>query len=143
MLMTLVLGGVFDRHPNLRFGVIESAMYWVGPLMRRLDMWWGLGTTTMPERKLGGRYQPKYRLPEKPSFYMKRNVRITPFIVENDIAEDITHYGLEDMVCFSTDYPHVEGGKYPTESFYKKVQSLNPEFIEKFFVKNAQWIMPE
>ena len=34
----MVLGGVFERHPHLRFGVIELSASWIGPLAERLDM---------------------------------------------------------------------------------------------------------
>jgi hypothetical protein len=37
---TMVLGGVFDRHPDLRFGVIELNGAWLGPLCDLLDMWY-------------------------------------------------------------------------------------------------------
>jgi predicted TIM-barrel fold metal-dependent hydrolase len=35
----LVLGGVFERHPGLRFGCCELGASWIGPLAAGLDMW--------------------------------------------------------------------------------------------------------
>src|SRR5262249_49979340 len=39
MISTMVLGGVFERHPTLRFGAIELAAGWIGPMADRLDLW--------------------------------------------------------------------------------------------------------
>ena len=143
LLATMVLGGVFDRHPTLRFGVIESACYWVGPLMARLDLWHSFGGDPTAGRKAGGRYNPKYHLPEKPSFYFNRNVRVTPFPIERDIALDVERYGLDDILCFSSDYPHVEGGKYAASTFYKKLEGLGPEFMQKFYIENSRLLFPD
>jgi predicted TIM-barrel fold metal-dependent hydrolase len=136
-LTVMVLGGVFDRHPRLRFGVIELTSYWVGPLIRRLDLWYNSGNSV--NNPMGSK---AYRLPEPPSFYFKRNVRVTPFVFE-DVAKDITQYGLEDILCFSTDYPHVEGGKNCLQTFYDKVAPLGDEITEKFFVSNGEWLLPD
>ena len=37
-LTAMVLGGVFERHPDLRMGVIEVTARWLGPLAQSLDM---------------------------------------------------------------------------------------------------------
>jgi predicted TIM-barrel fold metal-dependent hydrolase len=138
-LMAMVLGGVFERHPTLRFGVIEAGGFWVGPLMRRLDMWY--------QHDLGGfvpssQQKKPYRLAEKPSFYIRRNTRMTPFVFE-DVAALIEKDDLEDVVCFSTDYPHTEGGKGAAKVFYDKIAHLGPDVVEKFFVRNGAWLLPD
>jgi predicted TIM-barrel fold metal-dependent hydrolase len=140
-LTVMVLGGVFDRHPDLRFGVIEAGGYWVGPLMQRMDMWHGL------QNNLGGfqaseHQKEPYRLPQLPSFYMKRNVRMTPFFFE-DVAQLIEQYDLEDILSYSTDYPHTEGGKSVAEKFYQNIERLGPEVVEKFFATNGEWLLPD
>ena len=38
-LTVMVMGGVFERHPTLRFGAIELGAHWLGPLADSLDMW--------------------------------------------------------------------------------------------------------
>lgn len=145
-LATLILGGVFDRHPSLRFGIIESGSYWIGPLISRLDLWHSFGgDPTAARKKAGGRYSPKYHLPEKPSFYLKRNVRVTPFPIENksDLLLDVDRYDLADVLCYSSDYPHVEGGPDAASIFYKKLSGLGSEFIDKFFMENAKMLFPD
>jgi predicted TIM-barrel fold metal-dependent hydrolase len=138
-LTVLVMGGVFDRHPMLRFGCIECASYWIGPLMRRLDLWHAnKGVTTIKDPN-----QPQqYRLPEKPSFYIKRNVRVTPFFFE-DFATDIQNYDVGDVLCYSTDYPHIEGGRGSFKIHYDKIAKLGKEATEKYFVTNGKWLLPD
>ena len=136
-LTIMTVGGVFERHPRLRFGVIELCAYWVGPLMRRLDLWWGLDKKVVNTSREGA-----YRLSEPPSFYIKRNVRVTPFWFE-DIGNDIEQFGLEDVYAFSTDYPHVEGGRNPAMIHYDKIVHLGSNAVEKYFVTNGQWLLPD
>ena len=65
-LTCLVMGGVFERFPDLRFGVIEFGVAWLGPLCERLDAHAEL------LHKVGVSY------PLRPSEYVRRNVRVTP-----------------------------------------------------------------
>jgi len=140
-LTVMILGGVFDRHPTLRFGVIECAAHWVGPMIRRLDMFNKLNNN-LASKDQSHFTKELYRLPHPPSFYLKRNVRVTPFVFE-DFAFDIKNYGLEDVLAFSTDYPHVEGGRNAAKTFYDKVSVLGEEVTEKFFVTNGQLLLPD
>jgi predicted TIM-barrel fold metal-dependent hydrolase len=50
---------------------------------------------------------------------------------------------LRDCYCYSTDYPHIESGKNIKEVFALKAAPLGYEAMEKFFVTNAQWLMPD
>jgi predicted TIM-barrel fold metal-dependent hydrolase len=128
----MVLGGVFERHPKLRVGIIEVGAFWVGPLMRRLDLWYGMAG------KFGkqGEENRVYKLPHPPSYYFNQNVRVTPYIFE-DVAHDIAQYDLQKVLCFSTDYPHVEGGKNAFSTFYNKIKGLGESVVEDFFVNNG------
>jgi predicted TIM-barrel fold metal-dependent hydrolase len=132
-LQTMCIGGVFVRHPELRVGAIELGAYWVGPMMRNLDMWYvNLG-------KFGA---PSKRLPEAPSTYLKRNVRYSVFPWE-DLASYIDQFGLEDVICFASDYPHLEGGRDMITDMYRKIAPYGPQMLEKFFVTNGLFLFPE
>ena len=50
--------------------------------------------------------------------------------------------GLEDVYCFATDYPHPEGGKDPLASHLSRFGGVSDSFQEKFFVKNAELLLP-
>lgn len=130
---TMVLGGVFVRHPNLRFGVIEVGAYWVSPMLRNMDMWYGI--------LKGFRIQEK-RLPELPSSYVKSNVRVSVFPWE-DLERYVKIEGLEDIICFASDYPHLEGGRDMMNDMYRKIAACGPEVTRKFFATNGEFLVPE
>ena len=134
-LQTMVVGGVFERHPKLRFGVIETGAYWLGNLCNIMDMWFERSTTF-------GTNPKTFTLPQKPSNYIRSNVRFSCFDFE-PVDEYITRYDLGDVLCFASDYPHIEGGKDPAGSWYERLKPLGDEAVEKFFVKNAQWLLPD
>lgn len=129
VLIPLVMGGVFERFPRLRFGVIEHGAQWLGPLVERMDMHAAL----MAKVGTG--------LPLKPSEYVRRNVRCTPFWSE-PVDRYIDRYGLEEVYCFSTDFPHVEGGRDPVGAFHAALDRLGPDVVEGFFVRNAELLLP-
>lgn len=126
----LVLGGVFERFPNLRFGAIEIGAGWLGPLAERLDL-------------LVDHYARRFAtvLSMKPSEYIRRNIRVTPFFNE-PVALYVERYGLEECYCYSSDFPHPEGGFAPIEAFNKEISKLSQTAAEKFFVSNGEWLLP-
>jgi predicted TIM-barrel fold metal-dependent hydrolase len=126
----LVLGGVFERHPTLRFGAIELGASWIGPLAERMDYW-----VDSFSRWNGG-------LTMRPSEYVARNVRVAPFWQE-PVDVWIQRYPyLQDVYCYASDYPHVEGGRQSLHRFYEKIAPLGDAVIEKFFCTNGQWLLP-
>ena len=131
-LAALVLGGVFERHPRLRFGVIELTSMWLPNLVERMELC---------NYALSGK--PEGNLPLRPSEYVARNVRVTPFHFE-PVDRLLTSYPkLADVFVFSTDYPHVEGGRNSFTRFFEKVAPLGDDITEKFFVKNGEWLLPD
>ncbi|MET0660133.1 MAG: amidohydrolase family protein [Steroidobacteraceae bacterium] len=136
---TLINGGVFHRHPNLRFGVLECGAHWVGPLAKLLDVWYDNNQST-GLKDWGDSYRGR-RMPLRPSEYIARNVRVNPYDFE-PIDEYIDRYGLEDVFCFGSDYPHVEGGKDPMGRLAGRLERLGPRMLEKFFVTNGEWLLP-
>ena len=133
---TLVLGGVFDRHPMLRVGCCELGAGWLGPLAANVDLW------NENSRALGQRGATLVRLRERPSDYIRRNVRIAGFDFE-DIGSYIRLYGLDDVYCYASDFPHVEGGTAPMARFSESVADLGPSVLKKFFTENGAWLLPD
>lgn len=128
-LVSMVMGGVFERFPGLRFGIIECGASWLGPMVERMDQHIELLA------KVGVTY------PLKPSEYIRRNVRVTPFWHEN-IDRMIAVHGLEEVYVFSTDFPHVEGTKNPIARFKKTMNDVGPGYDRRFFVDNARLLFP-
>jgi predicted TIM-barrel fold metal-dependent hydrolase len=131
-LSCMVLGGVFERHPNLRFGVIELGAYWVGSLGASLDLW---GEEFA--KRLAG------HLSLRPSEYLARNVRATPFVFEpvDTYVEQFPH--LSSVYCFSSDFPHREGGAYSKATFSSRLAHVSPSIREQFFVTNGKLLLPD
>jgi predicted TIM-barrel fold metal-dependent hydrolase len=130
-LTAAVLGGVFERHPRLRFGVIECGAHWLGPLGESLDLWGG---------QFHGRL--KSTLSMQPSRYLARNVRVTPFVFE-PVDRYVKQYPeLARCYCYSTDYPHREGGRESKQRFYERLAPLGESAVRDFFIRNAEWLMP-
>jgi hypothetical protein len=49
---------------------------------------------------------------------------------------------LEDILCFSSDYPYFKGGKTLIENMLAEVAPYGIDVVEKFFVTNADLVMP-
>jgi predicted TIM-barrel fold metal-dependent hydrolase len=132
-LTVLVLGGVFERFPALRVGMIEQGCSWLGPVAENLDMW---ARDVYPVRL-------KSFISMLPSEYINRNVRVTPFNGLERVGREFERYAhLADSYCYSTDYPHVEGGNDSKRKMYEQVSPFGEEIVEKFFVTNADLIIP-
>jgi predicted TIM-barrel fold metal-dependent hydrolase len=129
-LTSLVMGGVFERFPGLRFGAIEFGASWLGPMCERLDRHAAL------LEKVGHRY------PMLPSEYVRRNVRVTPQWVE-PLDGLIERYGLREAYVFSTDYPHVEGGRSPVQAFEAMAARIGDGYAAEFFVGNGAVLLPD
>ncbi len=111
-LNALVIDGVLQRHPNLRIGVIELGASWVPGWMRMLD------SAHEAFRKNEERLQ---RMEMKPSEYVQRQVRATPYPHE-DTGWTIANAGA-DVCMFSSDFPHVEGGRNPIGRFERSMDA--------------------
>jgi predicted TIM-barrel fold metal-dependent hydrolase len=95
-LVAMVIGGVFEFHPNLRVGFLEAQNSWVPGLLTRIE--WDY---------------PQYRdshapyLSLTPKEYFQRNCWAA---VEGSEPEIEATAGLigADRMCISTDYPHFD-----------------------------------
>jgi predicted TIM-barrel fold metal-dependent hydrolase len=132
-LTIMVLGGVFERHPTLRFGAIELGAHWLGPLAENLDMW--------VEKAFARRI--KDVLSMKPSEYLARNVRVTPHNIVEPVEMFFERYPqIASCYCYSTDYPHLEGGTHVNRAMHDRLAPLGDDILRKYFAGNGEWLMP-
>jgi predicted TIM-barrel fold metal-dependent hydrolase len=125
-LACLALDGVFDRHPDLRGAAIELGATWVPGLLRNVDH----------AHRSFAKFEPLLKeLELKPSEYLRRQVRFTPFPFE-DTAWLVEQCGA-DLFMFSTDYPHPEGGRRPFEIFGEAMAGFDEDAREQFFWRNG------
>ena len=127
---TLIFDGVLDRFPALKLGVIEQGASWIPSWMRFMD------SAFEAFRKNEERLQ---KLALRPSEYVRRSVRATPYPAE-DVGWTIANAG--DEVClFSSDYPHVEGGRNPIKRFEESMGALSERQKQRFYVDNFADLM--
>ena len=104
----LLLSGVFERFPKLKYIITEAGCAWVPETLRTLDWTWG-----RVRAGVAGEFQfaKEAATPEPPSFYAKRNCWYgasspSPMeIAERDVIGT-------DRILWGSDYPHYEG-TYP------------------------------
>ena len=129
-LSTLIFDGVFDRFPALKMGVIELGAAWLPSFMRQLEA--AFDAFAPHEKRL-----QSLRL--RPSEYIHRQIRVTPFPTE-PTGWIIENTG--DEICmFSSDFPHVEGGRNPLRRFDNEVQGFSDVVKDKFFRQNFEDLM--
>ncbi len=121
----LIIDGVLDRHQNLKFAAIELGASWVPSWMRFMDA--GVAAFTKGEERLKN-------LSAKPSEIIRRQFRVTPYPHE-DTGWIIENTGPE--VClFSSDFPHVEGGRNPLKRFGESLEGISSENQQRFYRDN-------
>lgn len=122
---TLVLDGLFDRFPRLRGASIEQGAGWVVAWMRHLDH---------AQRAFRRTEEPLRRLELRPSEYVHRHLRFTPFCGE-PVGWMIQQAGA-DLFMFSTDYPHPEGGRDPLAKFEESLTTVDQTAKDRFYAGN-------
>ena len=124
-LATLIFDGVLERFPDLRIGVIEQGAIWVPSWMRQMEA--AFEAFVRHEERLR-------HLSLRPSEYVRRQIRFTPYPTE-DVGWIIEQAGPE--VCmFSSDYPHVEGGRRPLERFRASLADTPADAQDRFYETN-------
>ncbi|MFN3235708.1 MAG: amidohydrolase family protein [Pseudomonadales bacterium] len=127
----LMMDGVFARNPKLKGAAVELGAGWVPELLKRLD--W--------VAKIYGRVDESVRFERPPSQQLTEQMGFTPFPHE-DVASLIAQSN-EDLYLFSSDYPHVEGGRDPIGKFSGHLAESPEPVQDKFFSENFLRLFPE
>jgi uncharacterized protein len=131
-LAALIFDGVLDRHRGLKFGAIELGASWLPGWMRNMD------SAAQAFIKNEERLQ---KLSARPSEIVRRQVRVTPYCHE-DAGWIIANSG-EEVCLFSSDFPHVEGGRNPLKRFNDSLADTPARAVERFFCDNFIDLMGE
>ncbi len=124
-LATMIFDGVFDRFPRLRVGVIEQGAIWVPSWMRQMESAF----------EAFHRHEDRIKALElRPSEYVRRQMRFTPYPTE-DVGWIVEQAGPE-VAMFSSDYPHVEGGRKPYERFEASLGDATEAVRRAFYCDN-------
>ncbi len=98
-ILNMIVEGLFDRFPTLRIACVESGFTWLPALIWRIDKEWkGL------RREIPWNHQ-------LPSEYIRQHFRFTTQPLDapptnRQFLEVIEQLGSDDLLMFSTDYPH-------------------------------------
>ena len=131
-LAAMIIDGVMDRFPRLKFGVIELGASWLPGWMKTMDSA-HLAFFKNEERL--------HKLSAKPSDIVRRQVRVTPYPHE-DAGWLIGQAGPETCL-FSSDFPHVEGGRNPLKRFGDSLVGTAPAAQDRFYAENFIDLMGE
>ena len=109
----LMLGGVFDRHPNLKLMPTEIRVDWVPATLRLLDTVYEEHRSEIPAKR-------------KPSEYWTSNCLGGASFIHRSEVEMRHDIGVE-TICFGRDYPHPEGTWPYTKEFLRAAFAGVPE----------------
>ncbi len=87
-----------------------------------------------------GRHEERLQALElRPTEYVERQIRATPYPTE-DVGW-ITDQVGPDLCLFSSDFPHVEGGRKPVERFEASLGERSEEVRDRFYRDNFADLM--
>jgi predicted TIM-barrel fold metal-dependent hydrolase len=131
----LIMSGVFEKFPQLKYVLTESGCAWAPPLLAQMDrIHMGMSAGAIGELNYGDQ---KWVLSELPSHYAKQNVWYgASFPSKADLA-GIELIGVE-KVLWGNDYPHYEGTfPYNLESLRLTFDEVPEEYRRKLLGLNA------
>jgi len=122
-LASLVVHGVFQRHPTLRVASIENGSDWLHLLVKRL-------------RKQAN--QTPWVFPEDPLDTLRRHVWVTPYL-EEDLGALADLIGV-DRILFGSDWPHGEGVAEPLD-FAKELGGFDEAAVRRIMRDNCRELL--
>jgi predicted TIM-barrel fold metal-dependent hydrolase len=129
-LACMAMDGTFERFPRLHGGVIELGACWVPAMLTKLDQ------ATRSFRHT----EPQLTAMElKPSEYIHRQVWFTPF--PGEPVGDIIDQAGDDLLLFSSDYPHPEGTRDPLGRFRATMEGVGAAAQDRFYAGNFAEMM--
>ena len=116
---SLIVDGVFHRHPKLRVASIENGSEWLHLLVKRL-------------RKLANQTPSAFH--EDPLDTVRRHIWVTPYL-EDDLRALADLIGVE-RILFGSDWPHGEGIARPLD-FAKELSMFRGDEVQRILRDNV------
>ncbi|MEM7323421.1 MAG: amidohydrolase family protein [Actinomycetota bacterium] len=125
-LTQLIASGVFERHPTITAGTVESGVGWVPWLLEAMD-----------HAYRAHHFWVRPVIPELPSHYYRRHCFST-FQVDEVGLDVVEQFGLVDNFMWANDYPHHEGTwPHSAEAIERTMGGLSDESRAKILGLNA------
>jgi predicted TIM-barrel fold metal-dependent hydrolase len=124
VMANILLSGILDRHPTIKFVSVESGIGWVPFLLETIEY-------QLAENAAGRKFALT------PAEYFERNVWASFWFERRNIADTIRQLGA-DKVMFETDFPHPTC-LFPDPLGYAAsgLAALTPETRRKVLSDNA------
>jgi predicted TIM-barrel fold metal-dependent hydrolase len=123
-LLALIEGGVLERHPRLKVGILESGCGWLPYWLWRLD-----------EEYENLHWEVNDNVKVKPSDYFRRQCFIAIEPSEPYLAEIIQYIGSDNLI-FGSDYPHVDHKPDIVEKAVALQERLPKKTVQKILWDN-------
>jgi predicted TIM-barrel fold metal-dependent hydrolase len=101
----MMLGGVFDRHPDLKLELTEIRIDWIPATLKHLDEIWERNRDVLPAKR-------------RPSEYWQTNCLAGASFIHKAEVERRHELGV-DTILFGRDFPHHESTWPQTEYFHR------------------------
>lgn len=126
LLVSMLYGGVFSRHPTLTVVLEEMKVGWIPPFVA------ACARQSLDSPALGD-----WPYATSGAEMLRRNVKFTPLPGFGDEdALDVVQ-ALPEMALFSSDYPHFEGNADPINCYGAPLQALDAGLRRRFLGGNA------
>lgn len=126
-LVQLITSGVFERHPDLQAGLVESGIGFVPWLLETMDYAYR-----------AHHFWVRPVIPELPSSYFQRNCFAT-FQEDHVGLATAEQFDVVDNLMWANDYPHHEGSwPHSAASIERQMVGLREESRAKILGLNAQ-----
>jgi predicted TIM-barrel fold metal-dependent hydrolase len=123
-LLTLIEGGVLERHPQLKVGFLETGCGWLPYWLWRLD-----------REYESSRSEVAHNVKMKPSEYFRRQCFVSMEPSEPHLSQVIEYIG-SDNILFGSDYPHGEYESDIVEQVVALEGQLPQGTVEKILWEN-------
>jgi len=125
-IVQMIASGVFERHPRLKAGLVESGIGFVPWLLE-----------TMDHAYRAHHFWVRPVIPELPSHYFRRNCFAT-FQIDQFGLMDVEELDLVGNMLWANDYPHHEGSwPHSADAIERTMRHLSDESRAKILGLNA------
>ena len=120
--------GIMDRHPNLRFCILESGFGWLP--------FWG---ARMDDQSIYMSYAVPQSLRRKPSEYMTSGRFFASLVIHEGekMTKMVADFLGDSVLMYSSDYPHAESRFPESTDQVLAWKSLKPDIMRKIMWDNA------
>jgi predicted TIM-barrel fold metal-dependent hydrolase len=123
-LTSLIVEGVFARHPNLKMVMLESGFTWLPPYLWRLHKFWR-----------GIRMETPW-VDRAPLEIVRSNIRFSLQPIDAPPEPDILnrlfdHMQSDELLLFSTDYPH-----WQFDGNAALPEGISSDLVRKIMIEN-------